>query len=99
MKNTAINEIPRKEQKRLFVRECKALYRLGYTYDQIAARLHASKTTVHFAIKGRPTPGRETTMAKPAYAAKPAPKKSAPAPKKAAAPAPKKKAAPAKKGK
>lgn len=45
--------IPPKERKRLLYREIKALYKIGYTMEQISLKLNVSKTTVFFAVKGR----------------------------------------------
>lgn len=45
--------IPIRERKRLRDKEIRALYKLGYSMDQICLKLNLSKTTVFFAIKGR----------------------------------------------
>ena len=57
--------IPAKERKKIRDRKIKALYRLGYTMDQIVAEMkqlgqNVSKPTVFFAIKGR---AREVNVA------------------------------------
>lgn len=46
--------IPIKERKKLRDREIRSMYRLGYSMNQICAKLNLSKTTVFFAVnKGR----------------------------------------------
>lgn len=42
-----------KEIRELRNKEISALYRIGYTYEEIAQKLNVSRTTIFFAIKGR----------------------------------------------
>ena len=46
-------EIPKNVKNELQKKEAKALYKIGYTFDQIAAKMKISKTTVYFYVKGR----------------------------------------------
>jgi len=45
--------IPIREQKRLRDKEVRALYRAGFSMNQICEKMGLSKTTVFFAVKGR----------------------------------------------
>lgn len=49
--------LPIKVRKQLRNQEIKALYRKGYSMDEICAIQSVSKTTVFFAIKGRSKKG------------------------------------------
>lgn len=42
-----------REIRELRNKEIRALYRIGYTYEEIAKKLNVSRTTIFFAIKGR----------------------------------------------
>lgn len=42
-----------KEIRELRNKEIRALYRIGYTYEEISRKLNVSRTTIFFAIKGR----------------------------------------------
>ncbi len=50
-----MNMIPlkSKEVRELRNKEIRALYKLGYTMEQICKKVDASKTTVFFALRGR----------------------------------------------
>lgn len=45
--------IPIKERKKIQIREIKALYRIGYSMNEISRKMDVSKTTVFFALNGR----------------------------------------------
>ncbi len=42
-----------REIRELRNKEIRALYKIGYTYEEIAKKLNVSRTTIFFAIKGR----------------------------------------------
>lgn len=46
--------VPIKERKRMRDNKIRALYKLGYSMNQICVEVGCSKTTVFFAINGRP---------------------------------------------